>query len=303
MAEVIVIGGANVDVKGRPAASVIAGTSNPGEVVTSVGGVGRNIAHNLALLGVDTALLAMVGDDGNGRLIVEETRKAGVDVSLLQSVPGHSGIYLALLDDKGELIAAINDMRCADRMTPGHLAVHHDRLAAASLIVADCNLPKSCLAWLFDFTRKTGIRLLIEPVSVPKARKLLGLEPSAFAITPNAAQLEALTGTADETEALDKLHAMGFRNVVVHRGRGGALASGGASQSVQIPAFSAGAIRDVTGAGDASVAGLVCGLVAGLDLVTAARMGQAAASLKLQSAESVAASLNRVNLFALAGIT
>ena len=63
MPEVIVIGGANVDIKGRSRAAVMPGTSNPGEVIVSPGGVGRNIAENLARLDVSTALLAMTGDD------------------------------------------------------------------------------------------------------------------------------------------------------------------------------------------------------------------------------------------------
>jgi pseudouridine kinase len=53
MAKVIVIGGANVDIKGRSSGAFIGGTSNPGDVMVSVGGVGRNIAENLARLGLD----------------------------------------------------------------------------------------------------------------------------------------------------------------------------------------------------------------------------------------------------------
>lgn len=303
MPRVVVIGGANVDVKGRSAAPVIAGTSNPGSVVTAVGGVGRNIADNLARLGVDVALIAAIGDDANGRFIATETAKAGVDVSCLETVPAPSGIYLAMLDERGELLGAINDMHCVDLLSVAVLERHKVQLLTAELIVADCNLPVSCLAWLVGLAKAEGRRLLIEPVSVPKAMKLLelGMLPEAFIMTPNAAQLEALGNAVDHRTALARLHGYGIANIVLHRGRDGALVSESDGSVEAIPSLAEHAPRDVTGAGDAAVAGLVCGLIEGLDIAEAARLGQAAAAIKLRSPESVATALNRDSVRALAG--
>ncbi len=70
---VVVIGGANIDLRGRPAGEVLERhTSNPGKINVGSGGVGRNIAHNLALLNVPVTLLSAVGDDGEGIRILEE---------------------------------------------------------------------------------------------------------------------------------------------------------------------------------------------------------------------------------------
>ena len=304
MGEVIVIGGANLDIKGKPAHRFVAATSNPGTVTAAAGGVGRNIAHNLAQLGIDTALISAIGTDAGGRLINEATAQAGVDISMLLTVPGASGTYLAMLDATGELIGAINDMGCLERLEPAHLEQHRSRLLKAELIAADCNLSVECLDWLFAFTVQNRIRLLIEPVSVPKAQKLKQLKRGgrAFAITPNADQFASLTGgTADDPHAIATLHAMGYENIVVHRGAAGAVASDGGAGPVAIPAQATAPVADVTGAGDAAVAGLICGLLEGYDLVRAARLGQAAAAIKIASATSVAPGLNRVSLFALAG--
>jgi pseudouridine kinase len=301
MAKVVVVGGANVDVKGRSSAPPIAGTSNPGVVVTTVGGVGRNIAHNLAGLGVDVALIAAIGDDPNGWMVKRETAAAGVDVSMLETVAAPTGLYLVLLDDTGEVIAAINDMRCVDLLLPAHLEARKAALGAAEILVADCNLSTACLSWLVGFAQEAGKRLVIEPVSVPKALKLfeLGQRPEAFLITPNSAQLEALGQSADQRLALRRLHGLGFAHVVEHRGRDGALVSDGHDDVETVPAFAVSGVRDVTGAGDAAVAGLVCGLVEGRDLVAAARLGQAAAALKLRSADSIATGLSRDRLRAI----
>jgi pseudouridine kinase len=268
----------------------------------SVGGVGRNIAENLARLGIATSLLTVLGDDSNAGMIRSTCIEANVDLSLSLVGPAATGTYLAVLDIDGELVSAVNDMRSIEWLSVAHLERRISSLAEAKMIVTDCNLDAACLEWLCDFTDRKRIRLLIEPVSVPKAKKLLTFRRSApvFAITPNCQQLEALTDETDEISALQRLHALGFANVVLHRGRRGAIASTGSERS-EISAFPVNHVEDVTGAGDAAVAGLVCGLLSGMGLADAARLGQAAASMKLSSRMSVASMLTRDSVMHIAG--
>lgn len=303
MSRVIVIGGANVDIKGRASEAIVGGSSNIGEVTMSPGGVGRNIAENLARLDVDVALLTTVGGDANGSLVIDSCREAGVDVSLIGMSAAPTGVYLALLDAAGEMVAAINDMRAADSLSVAHLERAAGRLRAAHLLVADCNIGTACLEWLCGFSATQGVPLLIEPVSVAKSRKLLAFaRPSpVFAITPNVQQLHALTGLDDPRLAIPALHDLGFANVVAHCGKEGALVSDGRRAPIAIPAFHVSEVADVTGAGDAAVAGLVCGLAEGRSLVDAARMGQAAAALKLRSRKSVSEAMSRASVVSMAG--
>ncbi len=302
MPRVIVIGGANVDIKGRASGTFVGATSNPGEVTVSVGGVARNIAENLARLGSDVSLLTVLGDDANGRLVREATSAAGVDLSLTLTGPAATGTYLVILDRKGELQSAVNAMQSVECLKPQHLEAVSDRLGAADMLVADCNIGVSCLDWLGAFSARSSVRLLIEPVSVPKAKKLLMFKRArpVFAITPNQQQLQALTGEFELEAAIARLHGFGFENVIVHRGGEGALVSSSAGRFA-IAAFTPDAIADVTGAGDAAVAGLIVGLLEGLPLAKASRLGQAAASIKLATRESVAVDLNRDRLKSIAG--
>lgn len=303
MTRIIVIGGANADIKGRAGGALIAGSSNPGDVVMSAGGVGRNIAENLARLGEHVSLLAMVGDDANGALVRGACASAGVDTSLLKTSGQPTGVYLAVLDAAGEMVTAVNDMRAADTMTAAHLTPHEDEFSAADLLVADCNMPVECLAWLCDFAGRQRKRLVIEPVSVAKAKKLLMFDRRfpVYAVTPNRQQLEALTGEQDVSVGLRVLHGLGFSNIAMHAGKDGVMVSDGPSVS-RVAAFPADDIADVTGAGDAAVAGLLCGLAAGFGFPQAARVGQAAASVKLRSKSSVAREITRDRVFQLAGI-
>lgn len=304
MTEVIVIGGANVDIKGRAQSLVLPGTSNPGQVTISPGGVGRNVAENLARLDVDVALVSMVGDDANGQLVRAATAKCGVDVSMIGTGSAPTGTYLAVLDGSGEMVTAVNDMRVIDDLSPGFLAQHEGRLAAADLLVADCNLPVSSLAWLASLSARAGRRLLIDPISIPKSRKLLALRVEAplFALLANRLQIESLTGQSELEAAAKQLHRMGFENVVIHLGREGVMVSEGSGPTAKLPALPVEGIADVTGAGDAAVAGLTLGLLMGLTLLDAARLGQAAAALNLQSLNSVAEDVSRDRLFSLAAL-
>jgi pseudouridine kinase len=299
MRSVAVIGGANVDIKGRVSGPYVSGTSNPGAVTVSAGGVGRNIADNLSRLGVEVSLITVLGDDANGQFLRQACAAARIDLTLALTSAEGTGTYLAILDETGEMVSAVSDMRAMDWLEPSHLEAAVERLGQADMLVADCNIPVTCLDWLCAFASRRHIRLLIEPVSVPKAMKLLQFERAApvFAVTPNSQQLEALAGGD-----LAKMHALGFANVVVHRGSEGALASDGAHVMLVKPATAAD-IADVTGAGDAAVAGLVCGLLEVMALADAARLGQCAAAIKLSSAQSVASGLSRDSLFRLAGIT
>ena len=93
---VVVVGGAVLDQKLRTRRAPVLGTSNPGEAVAGVGGVGRNIAENLARLGTSTVLVAPVGDDLPGESVVGRTARGG---------PGRLGCLLRRLAGEGLLRA------------------------------------------------------------------------------------------------------------------------------------------------------------------------------------------------------
>jgi hypothetical protein len=86
MKRVVVIGGCVEDVlaTGKAGVRIEMGTSNPGKVTTSSGGVARNIAETIGRLGgcVHVQLVTVVGEDDAGRGLLEHARLAGVDVSL-----------------------------------------------------------------------------------------------------------------------------------------------------------------------------------------------------------------------------
>jgi pseudouridine kinase len=292
--DIIVIGGTNIDIKAKTTASYIAATSNLGNVTFTPGGVARNIAHNLASLGVRVALISAIGNDPPGEIAINATSAAGVDLSLCLRCDASTGSYVAVLDEKGELVSAVNDMRILENLKPENVKPHHAALQAAKLIVVDCNVRPDLLDYLaLHFSEK----LVVEPVSVGKSQKLRALleKHEIFMATPNRDQLQALTDTDDMDHACQELHERGLQNLVVHLGSEGALLSSGKGMK-KIPCASHAQVRDVTGAGDAAVAGLVYGLTKGYDIAKSAQFGQAAASLVLGSTSSTATGLTETAL-------
>ena len=150
---VLVVGGAVLDTKVRTAAAPVLGTSNPGTASATVGGVGRNIAENLARLGRPTVLVAAVGDDPAGDTVLQRTSAAGVECRHVVHSPHSTGTYAAVLDDGGDLHIAVADMRATDELSVADLAVVPTLLAGADALVVDANLDATVIRWLLSAAR------------------------------------------------------------------------------------------------------------------------------------------------------
>ncbi len=269
-----------MDIKAKTLAAHVLATSNPALIITKPGGVARNIAHNLARLGVETTLLSVVGNDANAETIIKATQNAGVNVSHIIRAKIATGIYLALLDNSGELVSAASDMDCLKFLSKEQIRNKQSIVKENRFVVADCNL---ALETLIEIANQAAEKLIIEPVSVAKSAKILALLQNCkiYLATPNLDQIEALTGTRQPEAAAKFLHEKGLLNIVIHAGQHGAFVSDGQNFS-HIPA-QAKTIVDATGAGDAATAGLVFGLAQNMPLAKAAELGQTMAAKVIAS--------------------
>ncbi|MFC4426599.1 PfkB family carbohydrate kinase [Deinococcus navajonensis] len=297
---VVLVGGANMDLKARILGHCVPGTSNPGVTGQTPGGVARNIAENLGHLGVAVSLISAVGRDVLGDALLRQTEAAGVEVrGVLRAEEEATGTYTAVLDATGELVVAVAAMSVMDRLTPAAVRERRGLLRGAAWVVADGNLRPDTLRHLLELCAEAGVPVAFEPVSVPKAGQLrpaleAGLAPAL--VTPNVAELGALLGRdvpdtpADLRAAAQALHGRGVELVWVRRGPLGSLLSGpeGAQEFPALPA----AVRDVTGAGDAMLAAFLAGLVSGVSAGEAARLGHAAAAATVESPLTVVPDLS-----------
>jgi pseudouridine kinase len=286
------IGGAHLDRHFMLRAPAVPGSSNPGSVRTGLGGVARNVAQNLAHLGCRVLLCSRTGDDEAGRGVLAQP----LDTSLITvSSVCPTASYTAILEPSGELVMGLADMDIYEEMTPAVLTPAIAKLGKAGLWFLDVNLPAATIAWLLE---EAGVPVAVDAVSVAKSRRLLPLLPRIGYLFCNLAQAGALAGTtlAGPREAAEALAGLGAASGIVSAGARGIAVYDREGIAV-MPALRA-LPRDVTGAGDALVAGTLYGISQQCDLRTAARLGLAAAAIAVESESSAAASLTPEELHA-----
>ncbi|BAN04346.1 carbohydrate kinase [Ilumatobacter coccineus] len=285
----VVIGGANVDFKARSTSPATPKTSNPGHGSMTPGGVGRNIAENIARLGDRVHLISVVGRDPMGENLLDHTAASGVRVEHVVRTDRSTGTYTAVLDADGELIVAIADMEATTELGPEQLDDARDVITNAGVLVVDGNLGLDTLDYALDLSH--GVRTVFEPVSVPKAMGLKNaIDHRVDVITPNRDELAALTDAPTRTDrqvrsAARVLHDRGVETVWVRLGERGSLLST-ADDQVEIAAVPT-EVEDVTGAGDAMLGAFCHVLLASGTSEEAARFGHAAAALTIASAHTV----------------
>ncbi|MGG1517781.1 carbohydrate kinase [Paenibacillus oryzisoli] len=294
---VLCLGGANLDSKATAKQVIRMASSNPVSVTESCGGVARNIAETLAGLGCRTSLFTIVGDDKAGAWVLEETRKRGVDVS--QSVvlkDGATGTYTALLDPEGEMALAFANMDIYDQYTPALLQEKWPHIAAAKLIIADTNLPPDTLAELIGKCREEGISLFIDPVSSEKAKKLPADLTGVTAIFPNLEEAQLLAGSPyDDTSRLaEAIRARGAAHVFITLGSKGVFYH--SEEQIRLFPPLPTKVVEVTGAGDAFLAGVAYAVLHQQSYLEACSYGLAAAHLTLQTHQSAASELTEERL-------
>lgn len=297
---VTVIGGANIDIKGKPYKELKQHTSNPGYINIAPGGVGRNIAHNLAQLNVPVTFLSVVGNDDEGRRLLEETRQAGVNVEqVVISNTRRTGIYLAILNAIGDMDIALSGMDILEELNIQYLESKTEVIKNSEIVVFDANIPEESIRYITELCYNNNIPVVVEPVSIDKAKKLKNVLDKIDYITPNKEELESITeinilNDEDMKKAVKYLRDKGIKNVIVTLGERGVYVSSEELEKFIEPYQTE--IVDATGAGDALTAGLVYGIFNGYSLEVSAKLGLAAASLTISSPYTVNPFLNENQL-------
>lgn len=285
---VVVVGGVNVDIGGRPSHPLVRRDSNPGRVTMSLGGVGRNIAHNLSLMGAEVKLLTALGDDLYARQIAASCGELGIDLSHALEVPGEAtSTYLFISDERGEMELAVSDMDIYRRLTPEWLRGRQSLLDHAQLVVLDANIPEESIRWLADEVKAP---LFADPVSTTKAEKLRSVLGKLHTIKPNLIEAQLLSGVeitdgASMDRAVDALLATGLQRVLLSLGGDGIYAAD-RKERLHLPCCS-GRMVNTTGCGDAAMAAVAWSTLEGGSLRETAQAALAAGAVAMESGATI----------------
>lgn len=288
---VLVIGAAGIDTKGYASAPLESGTSNPGKIKSSSGGVARNISENLSRLGQDVILLSAIGNDPPGERVLKRLQKSGIDTANLLVVDNRrTSAYIALYDEHKALIHSIDDMSVLDAISAQYIYRQRSLIHKADMVVMDGNLSMAVISSVIKQAAAKKVPVAVDPTSVSLADKIIPHLANLYMVTPNAAEAEVLTGQRVKTrgqaiKAAHSLVALGVDIVVVTLGEKGVVYAT-SDTSGHIPALSTNVV-DMTGASDAMSAAIVFASLNDFSVDEAVRLGASAAFLTLQTEESV----------------
>lgn len=317
---IVVVGGLNLDIQGKSYLPYRAKDSNPGSLDLVPGGVGRNMAENLARLGSRVELVSVLGDDGFSRRLEDSCASVGIGLAgSLRLEDSPVSAYLCLLDSDGSLVGAVAAMDSMDALVPDALAERAALLDSAALILIDANIPEASIAWLAAryYRGRGGPLLGFDPVSVEKARRgASSLGAFAFA-KPNRAEAALLSGLSAGTEPAalaTALRARGLGDAYLSLGAEGLLAEGPAADAsrggdgkverwiARLPARLPPGLElvNASGAGDAASAAIAWGILQGRSLGERCALALAAAMLAAASESPVNPQLSAARLLELA---
>ncbi len=263
---VICIGASFIDELFHAKEEMLLATTNDAVVTKTAGGVSRNIAHQLSLLGVPVQLISVFGDDSDGDWLKQVCTQAGVLLDGSITKAGLSGKYTGILNVDGSLFSAFLTNAAIQLITPNHLNKNKELLSTASYLLADANINVDTAEWLLAFSNETGIPFVIEPVSVPPAKKFRDVDlKGLYLITPNEDELPVLCNKNAffTQQQIEELLNKGIQHIWLHNGKhGSALYSKEKSITLHAPVIE---VVDCTGAGDGSLSGYILGKYLGKD--------------------------------------
>ncbi len=272
---VIVIGAVNMDICGRPNKEPQLKDSNPGTVTFSPGGVGRNIAHNLCLLGLNVKFIAAIGDDMYGNSVYEDCMRIGIDMHLSRRMTGgRTSSYLYVTDENGDMFVGVCDTDISSSITPEYLAAHLREINEADAVVFDANLTRETCAWIAE---NITAPLYADPVSTAKAERLRPAIKKLTAFKPNEFEAKELTGEVTSLFAAEALLKEGVKRVFVSLGADGIVAASD-GEIIKLPCETTD-IVNATGCGDASMAAIVWAGVHGLGIAESASAAMKASAM------------------------
>ena len=283
---VCVIGGSNVDIVGYPDGELRTHDSNPGIVKTSLGGVGRNIAENLARLGVATKLLSVVGDDAYGRRILDHAQAIGLDMDAALIADAPTSSYLCVLDEARDMHVGIAHMDILEQMDIPYLQAHAELIQNALFCVVDTNLPEILSYLVTHFS----VPFVLDTVSAAKATRARDLLEHFHTIKANRLEAEILSGITIRSEThLQKagryFMTQGIENAIITLGAEGVYfktpRQEGIIRTAPVDMVSA------SGAGDALMAGLVYGLIREMPWEETLRFAMGASLMAIRSEETI----------------
>jgi len=252
---IVVVGSLNLDLVARVNHLPARGETIFGrDFKTYCGGKGANQAVALARLGAHVSMIGKLGSDAFAEQLRNGLEESGVDSTGVTSTGGSSGTALITTSAEGDntivVIPGANDA-----LLPEDIDRHRDKIEAASMVLAQLEIPRATTEHLALVVRAAGVPFLLDPA--PAYALSSRVLESVSWLTPNESETKTLLGLDPAAESpyephtcAERLIALGARNVILKLGARGVYMFGRDIDGAYIDGFPVNAV-DSTAAGDA----------------------------------------------------
>lgn len=291
MEKALIIGAANIDYFGMVKDNLIMNDSNKGMIKISFGGVGRNICENLARLKSNITFITVIGGDELGKLMKKELEDLGVNLIIPDNTLSTSS-YMALHDNTGDMILAINDMDVFDKINVEYIKTQHHIINQYKYIICDGNLSQEAIDYIIKTYKNK--KIMVDGISTNKVMKFKNHLKDIYLLKCNIYEAQALIGINEFEDALvSSLLKLGSSNVVVTNGTKDIYFSDGVQiyRSEVIPKED---IINATGAGDAMFSGITYQLLNGKTIQEGVEFGKKLSTLTLDSPRAVSVDVSKL---------
>ena len=294
MMGIVVIGAVFVDIKGYPEGIYIPGGRNAGQIEQTHGGVGRNVAEDIANVELRPTFVSLVDKSGMGSDVVKKLKRHKVNTDYIKAVKNGMGTWLAVFDSNGDVTASIS---CRPELAPiaDILDEEGDQIFRdADSIIMEIDMDKAIVKKCLALAKKHGKKVfgLVANMSIALERRDFLQKLDCFVCNRQEAGMlfyEDYTGR-EPREMVDilaeRISSARIPSMIVTLGGDGAVFAGINGDKGWCPARKV-EVRDTTGAGDAFCAGAAIGMTYGKDMAEACRIGTILSASVITTSENV----------------
>jgi pseudouridine kinase len=291
---IVVIGAVFVDVKGYPEAAFIPTGQNAGRVEQIHGGVGRNVAEDVANCELRPTFISLVDESGVSADVVRKLKSHKVNTDYIRATPDGLGTWLAVFNNEGDVYASISK-RPDLRPIAGILDEHGDEIFRdADSVIIEIDIDKEVVKRVFRLAQKYGKKVyaVVSNMSIALERRDFLQSVDCFVCNIQEAGLLFFDDYSGKSAAemvdilSDKVQAAQIPSMIVTMGGEGAVYADMAGDKGFCPARKV-EVKDTTGASDSFCAGVAIGLTYGKSLGEACEIGSMLAASVIVTTENV----------------
>lgn len=291
---IVVVGNVFVDIKGFPEDVYIPAGRNAGDVKIVHGGVGRNVVEDIANVELRPSFVSMVDDTAEGAEVIKKLQNHKVDTRYVISVPDGMGMWLAVFNEGGDVVASISKRPVMDAMARLIEEKGDEIFADCDSIVIEIDVDKEIVKGVFKYAKKYNkpVYAVVANMSIASQRRDFLQSTDCFVCNIEEAGILFVSDFSDmspeelRSALAEKIVQARFPAVVVTMGSRGAVWADMKGNSGIQPADTV-KVRDTTGAGDAFCSGVAIGLTYGKTMAEAVEIGTRLAASVITVSENV----------------